>query len=222
MAEDTEARQHEDDLILRLWEGDESALAELICRYGPRIEKAIRGRFPSFNAQDAEDAVGEAVRRFWRWRAKYDPCRGRVGTILYKFAVHVAKERRACRRGWEKAQAREEEYVEAVHESLRVYDAEANEDAADPEPPSPLLRAVSEIKGSLLPLEREIWEAYADAGDTTLNAGQLGIELGAKHNGGVPIPAGTIRVTKHRAKEKILRELAKRGFDLKTLGFRHD
>lgn len=222
MADDKEARQHEEDLILRFWEGDESALAELACLYGPRIEKAIRGRFQSFNEHDAEDVVAEAIRRFWAWRARFDPAKARVGTVLYKFATNVARERRACRRRWEKAHAREEEYVDAVHESLRAYDTEADREALDPEPPSALLRAVAEIKGSLLPLEREIWEAYADAGDTDLNAGQLGIELGAKHNDGVPIPAGTIRVTKHRAKEKILRELAKRGFDLKTLGLTND
>ncbi len=52
-----------------------------------------------------------------------------------------------------------------------------------------------------------------------MDAGDLGKELGIKHKDGVPIPAGTIRVYKLRAKAAIEKKLARAGHDLKAKGY---
>ena len=79
-----------------------------------------------------------------------------------------------------------------------------------------LSQTVREALSKLKPLHREILETDAFSGSIEPDAAVMGRELGAKY-GGVPIPAGTIRVYRSRAKQEFAMELKKLGVDLELI-----
>ena len=84
----------------------------------------------------------------------------------------------------------------------------------DIEETSDFLKAFAKEFENLDPVEKDIWQAFADSGDYELSAAELGRELGLKYKNGVPIPAATIRQTKRRAKLKLIGSLKGKGFDM--------
>ncbi|TWT37186.1 RNA polymerase factor sigma-70 [Posidoniimonas corsicana] len=204
------------DIALRLLEGDQSCLADLIRLTAP-IEEAIRGRFPSL-AADAEDIVAEAVRRLWKARANFDPDRP-LRPYLYRIAERVGLDYVEGRLRWLAMRAKE---VAWETEQLAVvpppYCEELAAEDVAPAPSKKLLRDVREaVDGLKNPLHKAVLVAYAEAGDYVLDAGLLGQRLGEEHNGGVPIPAGTIRQYKHRAKSAVEAELRRQGHNVDLL-----
>jgi RNA polymerase sigma-70 factor (ECF subfamily) len=92
-------RQYLDDpdvrLMLRVQDGDDTAFAELVERFHPRI-------FGSFvrqlgDRQDAEDLTQEVFLRLYRSRARYQPCAG-FGTWIFHIAQNVARNALRSRR----------------------------------------------------------------------------------------------------------------------------
>jgi DNA-directed RNA polymerase specialized sigma24 family protein len=214
----------QDDLTLRLWDGDESVKGELVMQFVPAVSAAIAGAFESLSEHDVEEVMSEAISRFWRWRNRYDPATGSIRACLYKIAVRVASEMLSGRLNWQKARLLERHLSDESAFDLAAKDA-IEEDLDKLESLNPdLLKALKEASGGLPPLQQDILEAYAKAwaNDYELDAGRLGIELGRKHNHGVPYPAVTIRGYKHRAKEALAVAMKKRGFDLRGLGYIHD
>lgn len=209
----------DDDLVLRAWEGDEEVKGAIILRFVPALERAIGHRFGRLHSGEVEDVVAEAIRRFWVARMKFDPHRVRLGACLYRLSKQVACEYTSGRLKWQKARLLEESNHDAFFET------HSGPDAADLEldrietSNSPLLKALGEEFHRLDPMERDIWQTFADADGYEVDASQLGIEMGEKYKGGVAIPGGTIRVIKHRAKDKLVRGMAARGFDLKKMGY---
>ena len=53
--------QDDIDLALRLMDDDDSALAEVLRRYGPPIAAALRGKYETLNYEDVEDVLSIAV-----------------------------------------------------------------------------------------------------------------------------------------------------------------
>lgn len=209
----------QDELVLRMWDGDESVKGELIVAYAGKVEASIRNLFPTLTETEAEDVVAEAIRRFWHWRDKYDPARAKIQTVLYRFARNAASEYRCGRYRWQKIRFQQVddpiEFINGVEDSET-----SNSNTQDPPEPDPRLRkAVKAAFDSLSELQRDILQAYADAGEYELDAAVLGRELGFKHKDGVPIPATTIRVYKKRAKDSMKQKLAREGYDLKTMGY---
>lgn len=212
----------QDDLTLRLWDGDDSVKGELILLFVSQVEGAIRRAYPSLSEIDAEDVVAEAIRRFWGWREKYDPERAKISTVLYRFADHVASEYRSGRYKWQKARLGEVGGADEFFASLESSPESTADEAEDTdEPDTRLGKAIRRAVESLPEIQQEILWAYADAGDYPLDAAVLGRELGDKHQNGVPIPAGTIRVYKSRAKETLTKQLLRDGYDLNKMGFLH-
>lgn len=212
----------EDELILSIWEGDENAKAQLIDRYVPALERSIAGRFRRLHSAEVEDVVAEAILRFWSRRDKFDPAKVRLDVCLYQTAKQVASEYTSGRLKWQKARLLERR----VQESNLVCTNQPDEiedrlDRLEAEK-SPLLKAFGEEFAKLSPIEQDIWQAFADAGDFELEASQLGIEMGEKYNGGVPYTGVNIRQYKHRAKQKLLLAMKAHGFDLKRLGYTND
>jgi len=219
MASKTAAANINDDLTLKLWDGDESAKGELLIACGGRVEVAIKRAFPALSAEDAEDVVGEAIRRFWIWRDKFNPTKAKLFTMLYKFADQVGVEYRTGRLKWQQAQIME-----------RGVDAEFFQRVAAPEPaeepsddsgtkPSAVQRALAECFGALSDLQKDILQRFADARGYEIDAATVGKDLGDKHKGGVPIPGGTIRTNRSRAWESLDACMKKKNFDLGTLGY---
>jgi DNA-directed RNA polymerase specialized sigma24 family protein len=217
MGKPTKPADSHEDLTLRLWENDEDVQGELLLLFGGMIERAIAANFPRLKPIEVEDVVAEAIRRFWDWRKKYDGKRD-IRACLYRIALNVARELTGGRLKWQKARNRErivsEEWFE--HRRLRV-DEQLDECEAKQPVLCKQLRHVIEL---LPEIQQDVIWAYGLAGDFPLDAAILGRELGEKYKGGVPIPAGTIRQYKRRAKETIITEMRKCGFDLEKLGVR--
>ncbi len=206
----------QDDLTLRLWEGDESAKGAILNAWGGRVLFAIRKRY-SVSVDDAEDIVCEAMMRFWEWREEYDPNKAKVGTVLYKIATNVAAERISGRLAWQKAKLKEEKWDAKYFEKVQAdeQDADAPDDVGPN--PSPLQEALRKCWESLPALQQDILRAFSDAGAYVLEAATLGRELGAKHRGGTPIPGGDIRVYKKRGWDSLERCMKKKNHDISDL-----
>lgn len=209
----------DDDLTLRLWEGDDSVKGDLLMEWGGRVKAAIRKAYARLSEEDLEDVIAEAVMRFWVYRERYDPSKARIGTLLYKMADNVAKERISGRLAWQKARIKERGVSDEFFADIASELAEtvAPDDIGPGQ--SPLQKALADCFGQLQGLQQDILQAYFDAGSYPLDAATLGIELGDKHKNGVPIPGGTIRVSKSRAWDSLEGCMRKKRFDLPALGY---
>jgi RNA polymerase sigma factor (sigma-70 family) len=218
--------QQQDDLVLKLWDGDESAKGELVMLCAGKVQAAIQLEFPALKAEEAEDVVAEAIRRFWEWRENYDPESASIRTVIYGIAFKVASEFRSGRYKWQKIRLRQvDDPVGLIDQDKQTQPAEIPEpEPPEPEPEDALLADARAAFESLPELQQDILRAYADAeaSEFELDAGDLGRELGIKHKDGVPIPASTIRVYKKRAKEAVNKKLARAGHDLKDKGYSID
>lgn len=217
MSETTPAAELQDDLTLKLWEGDESAKAKLVIALSPSIEAAIACRFTQLSEVEIEDVVAEAIARLWRARENYDPNKAPLRAYLYKIAVNVANEYTAGRYNWQKARLLAPATDPDLLAEVLADDAvEEQLDALEAKNPE-LLRAVAEAVTALPDNQRAVIEIFAHSAPREVNAGQVGKELGEKLNG-VPIPAGTIRQWKKRARDTVIRRLSELGFDLTNVG----
>ncbi|MBL9149853.1 MAG: sigma-70 family RNA polymerase sigma factor [Phycisphaerae bacterium] len=222
MAKSTPKANLEEDLTLKLWEGDESAKGELLVHWGNKLVGAIRKSFPTLSAEDCEDVVCEAIQRFWMWREKFDPGLSSIGSRLYWFAKHVAMEFKSGQLKRHQARIRERG-VDAEFFDNIVAPVEEPEPPDDQgKSPSPVQRALRECFATLSVLQQDILQAYGDAGLYELDAASLGVELGQKHKSGVPIPAGTIRTNKSRAWDAMDLCMKKKHFDLAALGYSNE
>jgi DNA-directed RNA polymerase specialized sigma24 family protein len=202
-----------EDLTLRAWSDDETVLADLVLQCAGAIETSV-AKLPGVK-NIAEDVVCEAIARFWKFRHRYDGKRP-LKAYLYRIAVNVAKEFVTGRLNWQKSRcmeaATEDGLIEQVPEKTNGTIATEQTETQTTRRDEALRSAM--IK--LTPVRKDIIEAYAFAGDHRVDAGQLGIELGRRHNNGVPYPAVTVRQHKLRAKEVIVLEMRKSGFDLSS------
>lgn len=78
-------------MMAALARGDRHALARLIARFGPGIQR-FAARALS-NGADAEDVAQEVFLRAWRAAADYDPSRAAVSTWLYRIALRLCIDR---------------------------------------------------------------------------------------------------------------------------------
>ena len=220
MTDQTAISEQEDELVLRLWDGDESAKADLVMRYALPVERMVQARFPGLSAVDAEDAVCEAILKFWKWKDRYEPGPGRasIKTLLYRWAVRVVGEHRSGKYKWQKSKNLEEAIDPEWLGDIQVNEEAVEEDGVEESPK--LHRAVKKALDNLDPLQQAILGAFRDAlvGSHEVVAADLGVELGKLFKGGVPIPAGTMRVNKKRAIDRFVIEMKKLGFDLKEMG----
>lgn len=217
MEELDEPADSADDLTLRVWDGDQSVLGELLLAYGPAIEVAIGRKYPSV-AHYAEDIVAEAYKLLWKYRENYDGTRS-LRAYLYRIAANVAADLATGHFNWQKSRNLEkrldEEWLSQIEHPLNTTDETLD---AIESSNRPICKALREAMDVLNPVERAVLEASACANGEAVNAGQLGIELGKQHGDGVPIPAGTVRQHKLRGKNKLVAEMRKRGYELKDLG----
>lgn len=216
----TDSPGFQEELTLEMWDGNDAAKGKLLLAWGMRVEKAIHKAFPTLSIGDIEDVVAEAIKRFWKWRANYDPEKATIYTMLYRFAEHVACEYRSGRYKWQKERIREVGLDAEFFQDIAVDDEDAEEqDTDDPVKPNPLQRALKDCFEQISELQQEILQHYADANGYEVDSATIGKELGNKHKNGVPIPGGTIRTNKSRAWDSINKCMKKKNFDLKELGY---
>ena len=194
----------QDDVAIRLWDSDETVLAEILVQYAPSIEKAIGGKYPLFSPQDLEDIVCEAIKRLWAKRDKYDDSKGKVSGLLYRIADNYAKD--ILKSGWQKLQNKRESFYE---DSLKdIIDTKIEDDENEPSSnyDSKFNKDLRAIVNKLPDIQQKIVWAFALAPEGEINAPVLSKELG--------YPAGTIRQYLKRAKDAIHAEMKRKGHNL--------
>lgn len=201
----------EDELAIRVWDGDETVLSELLQYCAGSIEAAIARR-PGMKSV-AEDIVAEAFKLFWEHRRNYDGKRP-LRSYIFTIAVNLAKQYAACRLNWHKSLRRERAFDEAWLQELTKPETAEPESEGGEEKQSALYQALRLALAKLPLIQREVLQSYAAAGDYPLDAGLLGIEMGRQHNHGVPYPAATIRQYKKRAMDSVVLAMKQLGFDL--------
>lgn len=209
----------EEALTLRMWDGDDDVRGELLARWGATLIGAIRKSYPSLSEDEAEDVVCEAIVRFWVWREKYDPSKSSIRSRLYWFATRVAMEYVGGVVKKYQARIREKGVDAEFFESIPAEMDEPEPEDDHGRQPSPIQRSLRDCFSKLSELQREILQAYGEAGAYGVDAGELGARLGDSLKGGVPIPAGTIRTNKSRAWESLELCMKNKGFDLSALGY---
>jgi len=195
----------QDEVAIKLWDGDVTVIAEILIQYAPCLEKALGGKYPSFSSQDLEDIVSEAIKRLWAKRNEYDDSKGSVRCLLYRIADNCAKD--ILKSGWQKLQDRRENlYNGSLEEMICAETADEKENELPDNYDSKINKDLRTIVKNLPDIQQKITWAFALAPEGEINASILSKELG--------YPAGTIRQYLKRAKDTIRAEMKKRGHDL--------
>lgn len=208
--ENSESEQDlQDAIALKVFDGDESAITDMLIHYGPRIERALLERFRgTLTVEDIEEVISDAVRRFWSIRTEYDDKKASIRWLLYVIARRQARD--VLRLGWRKAKLLElnveREFLEGQYVDERHVGAAAPDDPPAPEAIARRDQAVRDALAELPDVQRAILEHDALA-DDEVDSAELGRQLGG-------IPGGTIRVYRSRAKEAFRKGMKKRGFDV--------
>ena len=210
MAEVSSEQDLQDAIALKVFDGDESALTDILVRYGPRLEKWLLKRFGGkLSVEDIEEIISDAARKFWAARAKYDDKKASIRWLLCVIANRLALD--VQKHGWHKArslelnvekQFLEGQYVDGRHPGAIIAD--------DPPASEATAQRDKAVRDTLVEitnlLQRQILEHDAFAEDE-VDAAELGRRLGG-------VPAGTIRVNRARAKEAFKVGMKKRGYDV--------
>lgn len=185
----------------RLRQGDETALAEVMDAYAPRLAAAVRFRYPVFDDADVDDVLAVAFFRLWQGRRRLEPASGRLSTLLCRIAFHVARE--VCRYSWHKARQ-----LEVPIDWLRGTEPAAKPDHAEPPSAVPCQRTedLRRIIDGLPDSYRQIVLADVAARDRVASADYLAGEL--------DVAPGTVRVYRTRAYAAIRVEMRKLGYEL--------
>lgn len=86
----------DEDLLIRVAEGDRTAFARLIDRHGRGL-RIFATRYLG-SAADAEDLVQDVFLTVWRQARRFDPGKGRASTWLYRITANRCVDARRRRR----------------------------------------------------------------------------------------------------------------------------
>lgn len=212
MAESSEP-QDDIDLALRLMDDDESALVEILRRYGPAIAAALRGKYETLNYQDVEDMLSIALWRLWQARHGYDDNRSTLRTYFYRIAENAARD--VFKFGWNRARQLEVNYGETRELEAVASSPSTADDCEDGSPCACKARSkkaererndLREVVAELPESQRHIIVADSYAKDDVADAGKLADELG--------IATTSVRVYRLRAMDTIRRKMRERGHEV--------
>lgn len=188
--------EESEDLIIRLLDGEAAAFTELLDRYKGVVWSALQ-RFHGKHLahHDLEEVFCETFERAWKSIGTFDDRKAKLATWLFRIAENAARSRiRVEKRRRE--ETRDEEYWKEANVPELTESGPANSDDSTSEPVRQALAKLSEA-------ERTILEADAHAHPGVADASMLGEMLG--------LPAGTVRVYRNRAHEKMRIHLKKDG-----------
>lgn len=197
----------QDDIALKVYEGDESALSDILRYYAPRIENYLINQYRGqLNNADVEDVVCIMVRKFWDYREQYDDKKGTIKSFLYFIANNVTKD--ILRTGWYKARQLERSTEREFFEQSLITENHLNQSPMDTEnsEESDIIKATNKVLSNLSDIQRKILLADAMA-DGVAESAELGERLGG-------YPAATIRQYRMRAKKAFRDGMKKLGFNI--------
>lgn len=196
----------QDEVAIRLWDGDETVSETILEQYAPCIGKALAGKYSSFSLEDIEDIICEAIKRLWEKRRNYKESEGSVRGLLYKIADNIAKDILKSPRFEFRQRINNSPNLPLEEIAQRYFSSNEDKDALSEDHDPKLSKDLNESLKTLSEVQRKILLAYALAPDGKINSPVIGRELG--------IPAVTVRVYHQRAKEKVRAEMKKRGHHL--------
>ena len=208
--EDSESEQDlQDAIALKVFDGEESALADMLVHYGPRIERGLLKKYPGLlSLEDIEEIISDALRRFWSARDRYDDRKGSIRWLLYIIACRRARD--VLRLGWRRAKLVEvdveKEFLESQYVDDRHVGASISVDPPASEQANQRQQSVRDVLAELPDIQRQILEHDALA-EEEVDSTELGRRLGG-------IPGGTIRVYRSRARDAFRKGMKKRGHDV--------
>ncbi len=175
---------------------DDAWVRLILTDHAPSVGAWLRSRYSILTAEDVEDIVIIAMIRLWKGRARFDATRASLRTYFARIADNVA--RCLISSGW--AKTRQLEVPLDVQECA----ATSNEDCRDETPQdASLIQRLGQALDQLPEAYRTILLADACAPGRVASAEFLSQEL--------QIPAGTVRVYRHRAVTTIRRLLTEAG-----------
>lgn len=194
---------HDMDCIRRLHSGEEQVLEDVLRNCGPAVRSVLRRKYAGvLSLTDLDDVLAIGLFRLWVARERFDSAKGTLRVWFLRIADNAARD--VLRHGWQKARQLETTVERGFLESQIA--GQGVPDADSLWEPGPELIAVREIVVGLPDMQRRIVLADSHSRDGSESSQHLAAELG--------IPAGTVRVYRKRALDKIRDELKQRGFPL--------
>jgi RNA polymerase sigma factor (sigma-70 family) len=208
MPENAQLRDQNVKMGMRLLEGDESVLEDILRTFGPQIKRFLIQNYEfCFNKDDIEDILSTALFKLWEFREDYDERKGSIRSLLFKIADNVAKD--ILKSGWKKAKKLEvciDSDILRRPEIAEPSTVKNNSDICLSESDKKRLEDLKLIISNLPEVKRYIIMADAHARDGKADSGHLADEL--------KIPRGTVLVNRKRALDKIKEELRRLGHKL--------
>jgi RNA polymerase sigma factor (sigma-70 family) len=198
----------QDEIALKVFEGDESALEDILRHYAPRIEMSLGKNYSGLlNRADIEDVLSIAIMKFWKHREQYDDKLGSIRAWLYRIADNSAKD--LLRAGWHQARQLEK-YTdkEFLENSLVIEQHTLQKTSIEQDTPesAKMVNAAQQVLNSLPDIQQKILQADAMI-DGVADSAELGKRIGG-------YPSATIRQYRMRAKKAFREGMKKLGFEI--------
>jgi RNA polymerase sigma factor (sigma-70 family) len=187
---------------------DEAWVRLVLSQHAPPVGAWLRSRYSILTAEDVEDIIVMASIRIWRNRDNFDAARGSLRTWFARIADNVA--RRLIETGWVKTRSLEvpldeRQDLAAPDKSSPDMAAADKSSRADPAEDTPQALRIRHALDRLPEAYRTILLADACAAGRVASAEFLSQEL--------QLPAGTVRVYRHRAVIALQKLLAESGYE---------
>jgi RNA polymerase sigma factor (sigma-70 family) len=177
-------------------EPDEAWVRSVLSQHAPSVGVWLRSRYSFLTAEDVEDVIVMASIRLWRHRHRFNAARGSLRTWFARIADNVA--RRLIETGWARTRS-----LEVPLDELRCTAVTDSRYRADPAEETSHANRIRQALECLPEAYRTILLADACATDRVASADFLSQEL--------QLPAGTVRVYRHRAVIALRKLLAESG-----------
>jgi len=192
----SEQERHDYEGVANSADSEDAWVRLILTQHAPSVAVWLRSRYSILTAEDVEDILIIAMIRLWKVRDRFDAARASLRTYFARIADNVA--RRLISSGWAKARRLE------VSLDVREIAVASHEDSRDPTPQdASLMHKLGQALNQLPEAYRTILLADACAAGRVASAEFLSQEL--------QIPAGTVRVYRHRAVTTIRRLLTEAG-----------
>jgi len=200
----------QDNIALKLYYGDESAILDILENYGPALESWLNQVYVKDRGvlayEDTEDIVCESIRKLWYSRQSYDDKKSKIKTWLFRIAENTAKD--LLKVSWHKAKQLESSVEPEFLQQCLCEERHLNQFNSDSNGDNNSIN-ITAAQDALKELKHEyriilIADAMADG---TADSAELGKQLGG-------LPSGTVRVYRLRAKKAFQKAMEKHGFSL--------
>ncbi|OAI41697.1 hypothetical protein AYO40_02575 [Planctomycetaceae bacterium SCGC AG-212-D15] len=197
VSEDPSQTADDEELALRLMDGDQEALRTLIARFGGKVRNILRRRYGDvLQEQEIDSVLNNALFKVWRHARSIDLKRGSLGGWFLRIAQRCAFDLLSGEL------AHREKVLSLDPESDPVADCDDDGDDEEDARTRKRLKDLDDVIDALPPLQKAIIKADMAAGSQADN-GRLAARHGTSRN--------SIYVSRNKAYEAIRKGMRKRG-----------